>query len=151
MSAGIYSDTGKESELEVLQFAYPRTVITLDSAYFYYDLTDVIPDVYHLATPANSMPIQDERIRQYYVPTSVLSLGVVNIEYEGEKIRSYDLERLLIETARMKGRLPTDLYKEVILAFRKRAESLSTEKIGEYLVGFPRRNRIEDILYEEVF
>ena len=151
MSAGIYSDTGKESELEVLQFAYPRTVITLDSAYFYYDLTDVIPDVYHLATPANAMPIQDERIRQYYVPASILNIGVVQIDFEGERIRAYDLERLLIETARMKSRLPSDLYKEVVLAFRKRVESLSTEKIGEYLVDFPKRNRIEDILYEEVF
>ena len=151
MAPGVYSDTGKESELEVLQFVYPRTIVTFDSAYFYYDLTDAIPDVYHLATPANSLPIRDERVRQYYVPVSILNRGVVEIEYEGERMRAYDLERLLIETARMKSRLPPDLYKEVILAFRKRADSLSTEKIGEYLVDFPKRGRIEDILYEEVF
>lgn len=151
MMAGVYSDSGKESELEVLQFAYPRTVVTFDSAYFYYDLTDVIPDVYHLATPSNSVPIQDERIRQYYMPAEILNRGVTEIEYDGEKIRTYDLERLLIETARMKGRLPSDLYKEVILSFRKRSDSLLTEKIGDYLVGFPKRTKIEDILYEEVF
>lgn len=151
MATGVYSDTGKESELEVLLFTYPKSVITLESAYFYYDLTDVIPDLYHLATPSNALPIRDPRIRQYYVPAEILNIGVTEIVSAGEKIRTYDLERLLIETARMKNRLPSDLYKEVILAFRAKGGSLSAEKIGDYLRNFPKRDRIEEIIYEEVF
>ena len=54
-------------------------------------------------------------------------------------------------TARMKSRLPSDLYKEVILEFRKRADSMYPAKIGEYLVGFPKRDMIERIIDEEVF
>ena len=51
----------------------------------------------------------------------------------------------------MKSELPSDLYKEVILEFRKRTESMYPAKIGEYLVGFPKRDLIERIIDEEVF
>ena len=62
-----------------------------------------------------------------------------------------DLERLVIETARMKCSLPPDLYKEVILAFRKRSDDIVPSKIVEYLDRFPKRDRIERIIDEEVF
>jgi predicted transcriptional regulator of viral defense system len=148
---GVYSDSEHVSELEVIQFKYPKAVLTLDSAYFYYDLTDVIPDMYHLATLSNATAISDPRIKQYYVPNKIHSIGITEIEYCGDKVRTYDLERLLIETARMKSKLPSELYKEVILSFRAKENSLSKEKIGQYLPHFPKRNMIERILYEEVF
>lgn len=148
---GVYSDKERESELAVVQFKYPRGILTFDSAYFYYDLTDAVPEEYHLATPSNAKPIGDERVRQYYQPLPMLTIGVTEITYGADKVRTYDLERLLLETARMKCKLPSDLYKEVILGFRARVDHLSTEKIGDYLRRFPKRNLIERILYEEVF
>ena len=39
----------------------------------------------------------------------------------------------------------------MILEFRRRAESMCPAKIGEYLVGFPKRELIERIIDEEVF
>lgn len=148
---GVYSDGGEPSELEIIQFKYPKGILTLDSAFFYYDLTDVIPEAYHLATPSNASAIHDARVRQYYQPKAILSVGVTEIRRGADRVRTYDLERLLIETARMKSKLPSDLYKEVILAFRSRADRLSAEKICDYLTGFPKRNLIERIVYEEVF
>ena len=148
---GVYSDSEHVSELEVIQFKYPKAILTLNSAYFYHDLTDVIPDMYHLATRSNAMAIPDSRIKQYYVPSEIHSIGITEIEYCGDKVRTYNLERLLIETARMKSKLPPELYKEVILSFRAKGNSLSMGKIGQYLPHFPKRNMIERILYEEVF
>ena len=139
------------SELRTIQFKYPKGIIAFESAYFYYDLTDVIPDIYHLATPSNVPAINYPRIRQHYMPPTIYALGVTEIEYCGDKIRTYDLERLLIDTARMKNKLPSDMYKEVILSFRSLVGSLSEEKIGTYLPFFPKRNMVERILYEEVF
>lgn len=139
------------SELETVQFKYPKGILAFESAYFYHDLTDVIPDVYHIATPSNAPAINDPRIRQHYFPTAIHLIGVVQIDYCGDKVRTYDLERLLIDTARMKSKLPSDLYKEVILSFRAHVGELSEEKIGSYLTFFPKRNMIERILYEEVF
>ncbi len=151
MEKGVYSDTGEESELEVLQFKYPDSVVTLGTAYYFYDMTDVVPEEYDFVTARSDGRIRDDRIRQYYVPGEVLRVGMVIREFNGERIRTYDLERLLIETARMKSALPSDLYKEVILEFRRRAEEMYESKIGEYLVGFPKREMIERIIDEEVF
>ena len=151
IESGIYSDGGRVSELETIQFKYPKGIFAFESAYFYHDLTDVIPDAYHLATPSNAPAINDPRIRQHYFPPTIHSVGVVEIEYCGDRVRTYDLERLLIDTARMKSKLPSDLYKEVILSFRARVGTFSEEKIGRYLPLFPKRNMIERILYEEVF
>ena len=148
---GVYSDGGRISELETIQFKYPKGIIVFDSAFFYHNLTDMIPDAYHLAVPSNATAIKDPRVRQYFFPAAIHQIGVVEIEYCGDKVRTYDLERLLIDTARMKSKLPSDLYKEVILSFRARIGMLSEEKIGAYLPLFPKRNMIERILYEEVF
>lgn len=148
---GVYSDAGPVSELAVISFKYPKGVMAFESAYFYHDLTDVIPDYYYMATPSHSAPIADSRVKQYYSPPGIYPIGIETMEFSGDKIKVYDLERLLVDTARMKSKLPPDLYKEVILAFRTRADKLSTEKIGEYLERFPKRNMIERILYEEVF
>lgn len=151
MAKGIYSDTGDESELEVLQKRYPESVATLETAYYCYNLSDNIPDRYCFATAANARRIKDSRVRQCYVPAKVLWLGAKDVEFLGEKVRTYDLERLLIETARMKCAMPPDLYKEVILAFRGKVNEMYPAKIGDYLKEFPKRDLIERIVYEEVF
>ena len=64
MVPGVYSDSGSESEIEVLQCRYPESVVTLGTAYYYYDLTDVVPETYDFLTARNARRIQDERIRQ---------------------------------------------------------------------------------------
>ena len=102
---GIYSDGGRVSELETVQFKYPKGILAFESAYFYHDLTDVIPDAYHLATPSNAPAINDPRVRQHYFPSVIHMVGVAEIDYCGDRVRTYDLERLLIDTARTKSKL----------------------------------------------
>lgn len=86
MEARVYSDTGEESEIEVLLARYPRA-----------------------------------------------------------------LERLLIETARMKNRMPSDQYKEVIGFYRRERDKLDASKFPEYLERFPHRDRIMGIIDVEVY
>jgi len=151
MDSGIYSDTGQEDELEVVQWMFPRAVLTLDSAYFYHDLTDTIPSAYCMATDRKARVIRHQKIRQIFVPDGTVDLGKIEIAYNGDPVRTYDQERLLIETARYKAKIAPDLYKEVILAFRARAGRLDANKLAEYLGHFAKRDAIETIIYEEVF
>ena len=148
---GVYCDGVAPSELAVVLFKYPKGVITFESAYFCYDLTDTIPDRYALATPANANAIKDRRVKQYFVPRRIYDIGVGEIIRGGEEVRIYDLERLLIDTARMKNLMPVDLYREVISNYRTRIGELDPAKITDYLEKFPKRNMIERILDEEVF
>lgn len=151
LAKGVYSLTGKESELEVLQFFYPESVLSFDAAYYYYDLTDVVPEQYDFVTARNAHRIMDERVKQYYVPEEVLRVGMCERELHGEKLRIYDLERLVIETTRMKCTLPSDFYKEIVLALRAKTSEMVPAKIGDYLENFPKRETIERIIDEEIF
>ena len=151
METGVYSDTGKEGEIEVLQERYPAAIVSFESAYFYYDMTDYIPEKYVFVTGNHARLIADDRIRQCFVPEDVLEVGKTVIDYDGAKSRIYDLERLLIETARMKNRMPNDQYKEIIAFYRRERDNLDASKFPEYLERFPHRDRIMGIIDEEVY
>ena len=43
---GIYSNEKFPSELSVIAKKYPKAILTLNSAFFYYELTDKIPEYY---------------------------------------------------------------------------------------------------------
>ncbi len=134
-----------------LEWRHPNAVMTFDSAYFYHDLTDMVPEFYYMATAHGARPIRDPLVKQFYMPSGTEGVGVTTIDYCGDRVRTFDLERLLIETARMKGKLAPDLYKEVVLSFRRKSSKLEAYKITDYLAHFARRDAIESIIYEEVF
>ena len=45
---GVYSDKQYPSELSVITLKYPKAVFTMESAFYYHDLTDVIPEEYFI-------------------------------------------------------------------------------------------------------
>lgn len=42
---------------------YPNAILTLNSAFYYYGLTDTIPDHYYVATPKSNRKIEDVRVK----------------------------------------------------------------------------------------
>ena len=151
IEGGIYADVEDPPEVEVVLAKYPAAVLTLESAYYYYNLSDEIPDEYHLATDRKSAAIVDERVVQSFVPSGTVMIGAEESVVGGERIRIYDKERLLIETMRYRTKLPYDLYREVVGNFREIRNELYGSKIDDYLKDFPRRNVIKESIRKEVF
>ena len=58
-SKGVYSEEENCSELEIITVKYPRAVFAGASAYYYYGLTDTIPDEYVLATRRSDSRIKN--------------------------------------------------------------------------------------------
>ena len=50
-------------ELEIIMKKYPNAILTLNSAFYYYELTDTIPDHYYVATPKSNRKIEDVRVK----------------------------------------------------------------------------------------
>ncbi|MGN0888722.1 MAG: hypothetical protein ACI4UY_07565 [Kiritimatiellia bacterium] len=152
VATGLYSDTPDWSDIEVVLAKYPNAVVTLQSAYYYYELSDSIPEVFHLATDRDASKIYDERIVQHFMPKGTIGIGVVASKFMSDEVsRIFDKERLLIETARNKTKLPYDLYKEVVESFRKIKETLYPSKLTDYLESFPKRDSILRTIESEVF
>ena len=123
----------------------------MDSAFYYHGLTDVIPDVIHLATDKHAIYINDNRVHQYYVLSNILNVGVTTVERRDATVRIYDKERMLIELLRFKNKFPFDYYKEIIGNYRNIIYDLDIERIQDYAESFPRSKMINDALEMEVF
>ena len=147
---GVYSDNKRYRAVELLLKKYPTAVLTMLSAYYYYGLTDNVPDKIHLAVERDGTKITDPRVAEYFVPKGTGSVGVVNAELHGMELRIFDKERLLIETVRMRTKMPLDLYHEVIGNYRKEAAALYPAKMEDYLDLFPKRDVIFDAIKKEV-
>lgn len=148
---GIYSDSPSVHYLEVIMKKYPYGIFTSYSAYYYHNLTDVIPNKIYLSTNRNATTIISDKIQQIRMKDELYNLGKTQIEYEGIKINIYDKERMLIELARNKNQIGYDLYKEIISNYRKQVNSLDTQKIEEYLQYFVNGDKIFQIIQDEVF
>ena len=149
---GIYSDSkAYVSGESIVQKKYPDAVFTMESAFFYHRLTDVVPDTYSLATPARTTAIADRRVKQYFVPAGTIEIGRIEMAIAGSKIAVYDLERMLIELMRYRKKLPYDYYKEVLGNYRSNIDRLYPAKLDDYLAAFPKRDAISRFLDLEVF
>ena len=81
---GLYSEDRYVPELEIIMKKYPNAILTLNSAFYYYGLTDTIPDHYYVATPKSNRKIEDVRVKQIYENSNALEMGKTTIEYDDE-------------------------------------------------------------------
>ena len=147
---GVYSDTPRVSEIEIIMYRYPQTVFTLNSAFYYHGLTDVIPNKYYLASVRDTYKIPDPQIKQTFYSADRFSVGISEMAYQGTAIRIYDRERMLIELIRSAKNLPFDYYKEIIEGYRRSIHSLDIQKLQEYIPVFPKGGAIMEAIELEV-
>ncbi len=147
---GIYSDCEAANPLLVYAKKYPNAIFTLDTAFYYYGLTDVIPEKYYLATKHKSRIIKNENIVQIFSTNKLHEIGKTQVEIDGILINIYDKERLLIELIRRKKQTPLDYYKEIINNYRSKIYELNMEKIEEYASYFSIEEHIMNIIEMEV-
>lgn len=147
---GVFAEQKHVPENAIISHRYPHGVITLLSAFYHYGLTDVIPEVCDLATGRNAAKIHDTRVRQVFVPDAILYNGAIMDQEHNFPIQIYSKERLLIELLRYKNKLPFDLYKEVLLNYRKILPQLNIQDIQDYAMAAPKRKMITEALQMEV-
>ena len=150
IASGIYSDTKNVSEIEIIAFKYPNGVFTLNSAFYYHGLTDVIPRKYYVATPKDAYKIRNDKIEQVFCREEKFPVGISSMNYQGTTIRIYDRERMLIELIRFAKTFPFDYYKEIIESYRRVVHSLDIQKLQEYVSVFARADAIMDAIELEV-
>ncbi|MCQ2507423.1 MAG: hypothetical protein MJ097_01385 [Dorea sp.] len=147
---GLYSEHKFCSDIEFITTKYPRAIFTAESAYYYYGMTDVIPDSFHLATVRTDSRIKDGSVRQYFINKELFELGKTNMTYHGVQISIYSRERLLVDLIRKKNKLPYDYYKEIISNYRRIAEELDFFVVEECTANLRNRDSIMRTIELEV-
>lgn len=147
---GIYSDEKHVSWLQIIVKKYPKAIITMNSAFYYHNLTDVIPEQYYLATTRGSAKIADKRVVQIFENSENLMMGAENIVHNGVEILMYNRERMLVELLRNKNKLAFDYYKEILNNYRELIHELDIRLIQDYAYELPKSNMITEALQLEV-
>ncbi|MDO4198417.1 MAG: hypothetical protein Q4D13_05465 [Erysipelotrichaceae bacterium] len=147
---GIYSEDEYCSDLDIISVKYPRAVFTGESAFYYYGLSDVIPDKYFLATKRTDTRINDPDIRQVFVNEELFDMGKTTMVYHKTEINIYSRERLLVDLMRSKGRIAFDYYKEIVSSYRRIIDELDFYHVEECAAIFKNSDRIMEAISLEV-
>jgi len=148
---GIYSDEEYVNPLSVITKKYPNAIFTMDSAFYYWNLTDVIPDKFYLATKRINVRYKDEDVKQYFIEENLFEFGKTTLNIENVEINIYDKERMLVELVRKKNQIPLDYYKEIISNYRKIASTLDSFKISEYISYYKNEKTLYYRLQSEAY
>ena len=151
LDRGLYSYEKSVHPLEIIGKKYPNAIITMDSAYYFHGLTDVIPDKMYLSVKRNSTKISSRNIVQIFVLEKYHGLGRTQITFEGVTINIYNQERMLIELVRNKKSMAFDYYKEIINSYRRRISELDVQSLEDYSSEFNLEEYIFKTIQEEVF
>ena len=145
-----YSDIANPKELDIFLKKHPDTIFTMESAFYYLGISDVIPDKYSIITNKDATKIKHSNVIQYFDNSNTLDIGVTEINHNGSVIRVYNKERMLIEVARYKNKIPYDYYKEIIVYYRNHIDEIDISLVLDYLQSFPKKAFITNVIRVEV-
>lgn len=150
VARGWYSDERHPDPSVVTCARYPRAVLTMDSAFFFYGLTDVVPTLVHVATPRNATRISSSHVRQYFMEPKLMGTGTESINHAGGVVRIFSRERMLVELLRCGRALPWGYYKELISSYRKIATRLDFREVEDCISLYERSDGLFSLLQREV-
>lgn len=149
---GYYSTDKNYDSLELLIKKHPNAIFNSESAFYFWGLTDEIPDKEYVATERKAKPIKDDNIVQTYSTIDYYDIGKTTMDYsKNVKLNIYDKERMLIELARNRNTWDYDYYKEIISNYRNIVDELDMQKLSKYLKKFKNSDNIYNTIHKEVF
>ena len=127
LSRGVFrfADAEMISNLDLVAVSKrsPRGTICLNSALSFWDLTDEIPSVIHLAVPRGSRPpsIDYPPTRIHVFAAATFELGRERIHLDsGEEIFIYSSERSVVDAMRLRSQVGADVAYEALRRYLRR-------------------------------
>lgn len=128
----------------------PNGIICLLSALSYYELTTYQPWEHYVAIhrddTRNQLPDYPP-IKLIYFSEPQYQLGIVELALDDHKIKIYDIEKTLCDSARYQNKIGTDIVKESFKTYFKRPN-----KNIEKLIEYAQKTRVKSVVskYAEV-
>ena len=149
LKQGLYklTDWETEDELEDIVHIVPNGVVCLLSAWNFYELSNYVPPVYHMALEKNekvAIPTYPP-IQLYYWTQKYWELGITSVKIGHTEVKIYDKEKCVCDAIRYRNKLGKEVEKEVLenylklpdrnidLLFRYAKELRVNTKLSQYL------------------
>lgn len=132
IAKGLYSDTKNVDELAIIFKKYPGCILTLESAFYYYELSEYKPNKITVGTRRNFTRITMDNVEQFFYSNTRLDDNAIHYIKDGLEVNVFSRERLLVELIRNKKRFNQEYYKEVYDNFLRISDSLDEELVVKY-------------------
>ena len=127
LSRGVYRPADAEMspylDLVAVSWRSPRGSICLNSALYFWDLTDEVPAEVHLAVPRGSHRprISYPPVRVHVFAAYTFDLGREGLRLDsGEEINIYSQERSVVDAVHLRGRVGTGVAYEALRRYLRR-------------------------------
>ena len=114
------------SESQQMHALFSDSVLTMETAMYYYGYLDEKPFCWNIAVDKNTsksrFKIDYPIVEPYYTEPEVLKLGCTTIDIEGQEFLIYDKERLVCDCLKYENKLDHEIYKKAIMGYLKEPE-----------------------------
>ena len=142
-------DSENLSEVTTVTRLFPDAIMCLDTALFYYRYSDRTPLAWHLAVSKDSnksrFKIDYPFTKPYYIEPSILDLGAVDGEIDGNPIRIYNKERTICDCLRYTGKMDKEIFNKAIRYYVEDNEK-NIPLLSEYARKLRVTNKVKTII-----
>jgi len=114
-------DSENFSEAKTITILFPDAILCMDTALFYYRYSDRTPLAWHLAVSKDSnksrFKIDYPFTKAYFIEPSILELGAVSGEIDGNPVRIYNKERTICDCLRYMGKMDKEIFYKAIRSY----------------------------------
>jgi len=125
---------------------FPKAVIFLESALFYYEYTDRIPQALQIAVDRYSKTTQYNIdyhvVKPYYLEPKFIEIGVDTVKIEGIKVRVYNRDRTICDVLRYETKLENEIFTGAIRRYIKDSKK-NVRNLFEYAEIFNIKNKVQ--------
>lgn len=137
LKRGLYRHADYAEEVswgEICRLA-SQAVVCMFSAWQFYQLSTTVSAEVHLAIPVRKKPVLPDfpPVQMYFWSAGYYDIGITETEFNGEKIRLYDLEKSVCDAVRYRNKIGVEILNEVLKNYLKRKER-NLDKLMKYAV-----------------
>jgi predicted transcriptional regulator of viral defense system len=148
ISRGMYlSPKSYEDSYFLFQQKYKKAIFSHMNALYFHGLTEEFPYNYTITVPYSYHTENvNNKCNVFYVNEEIYEIGLCEVETpDGNKVRSYDLERSICDIIRSKNRMDLEQVKKSIREYVKRKDK-NISKLTEYSEKMGISNQVMEIV-----
>lgn len=122
-------------------------VICLFTAWHYYELTTFVPSIHYVAIPSKTkrtLPAYPPIQLNYWKETQY-QLGIRVIDYHGETVRIYDMEKSVCDVMKFRNKVGEEQAIEVLKHYSKRSD-----RNLDKLLNYAKQLKVENVLQQHL-
>ena len=128
----------------------PDGVLCMWSAWYFYDMTDTVPDYTCIAVKPTNRPKLPEypKIKLYYRNEKSYDMGITTEKNDlGKEIHIYDRERCVCDAVKYRNQITDEVFIEILKSYVEHYDNPNYDKLNRYAKELGVYNELNKILF----